>query len=274
MEPSAASSTAVVESTVFSRGAIAGIAVASSCAFLFLLAIIFLLWIYYRRRKRNQQNPHPRDLVSNMGPMGKHATSNLFKRGWFGKRGNRSSDSDIVAPPPSRAMDERYLENARSEEGSLETDSGFGLGRIQEKEENVTSIPYYDNLPRSPLDAPPRRLTRHRSLTLSRWSGWYSNNGSRPKSEIVQHPQIPPVPGINIVSPRPVRGYAPVSVLQSAHLRDSRSRGSSTITHGGSFLDIPHSSPFEVDFEKQRQARNLPPHTEQVCCFIASSCFV
>ncbi|KAL5523805.1 hypothetical protein ACEPAG_7978 [Sanghuangporus baumii] len=249
--PSASPPSQVNTVAGLSRGAIAGIAVASSLALLFLIGILALLFFCWRRRRRcitsrqvaYDPSVKPQPLHRRVGSV---EVVPISPR-WPG-RGPNSPQTRLVGTTTPE-----MLETTRLDEDA-ETDSG--IGHVREKNGSVNDVSSFDNVPQEKVP-PTRKPARHGSFALARWSGWFtsssraSSHGSRRRTP---SPQNAP-----IVSPRPVRGYPPPGVLAPVHFRDGQDRRGSSVMPDNALLDIPRTSPFEVDFEKRGELRPLEP---------------
>ncbi|KAL5507260.1 hypothetical protein ACEPAH_6716 [Sanghuangporus vaninii] len=249
--PSASSPSQVNTVTGLSRGAVAGIAVASSLALLFLIGILSLLLFCWRRRRHcissrqvaYDSSVKPQPLHRRVGSV---EVVPISPR-WPG-RGPNSPQTRLVG-----TTSPEMIETTRLDE-DVETDSG--IGHIREKNGSVNSISYFNNVPREQVP-PTRKPARHRSFALARWSGWFTS--SSPTSSHGSRRSAPSPQNAPIVSPRPVRVYPPPQVLAPAHLRDGQDQRSSSVMPDNALLDIPRTSPFEVDFEKRGELRPPEP---------------
>ncbi|KAL5528404.1 hypothetical protein ACEPAF_7540 [Sanghuangporus sanghuang] len=245
----------LMTSTIFvtglSRGAVAGIAVASSLALLFLIGILALLLFCWRRRRHcitsrqvaYDPSVKPQPLHRRVGSV---EVVPISPR-WPG-RGPNSPQTRLVG-----TTSPEMIETTRVDE-DVETDSG--IGHVREKNGSVNSISYFNNVPREQV-SPTRKPARHRSFALARWSGWFTS--SSPTSSHGSRRSAPSPQNAPIVSPRPVRVYPPPQVLAPAHLRDGQDQRSSSVMPDNALLDIPRTSPFEVDFEKRGELRPPEP---------------
>ena len=254
--PSASPTSQVNTVTGLSKGAIAGIAVASSLALLFLLGILAFSFFCWRRRRhwvRTRQVAYdpsgkPQPLHQRVGSV---EVVPISPR-WPG-RGPNSPQSRLVGSPSPEMRETMRIDE------DLETDSG--IGHVREKNGSINNIASFDNVPREQIP-PTRKPARHRSFPLARWSGWFtssSRESSRGSRRSAPSPQNVP-----IVSPRPVRVYPLPGVLAPAHLRDSQTQRSSSGLRDNALLEVPRTSPFEVDFEKRGELRPPPEPSDLV----------
>ena len=233
------------------RPRLAGIAVASSLALLFLLGALAIGFCYWRRCKHRRRQREA-EYSSGLRPQPLHRRVESGEVVPISPRfpgGGPNSPQSILVGNRFPDGDQRGAELAHLDK-DMETDSG--LGHMREKSGTANSISSFDNIPRE-RGPPTRQPARHRSLPLSRWSGWFTSSSrtSSPSSpRNVPSPQTVP-----IVSPRPVRGFVP-DVLARAQNRVSQT---SSAARDATLLEIRRTSPFEIDFEKHGQLRPPAP---------------
>ncbi|KAI5123979.1 hypothetical protein M0805_006391 [Coniferiporia weirii] len=258
---SASPSTQTVAISRFSRGEVAAIAVASSLAFLILLSILFLLLCCYRRRKRDLlfeerklkalSAARARPDSQHRWPMYREHVAHTLPG-----QGLSSARTVLVGYDQPAPAYQNVTERVRINEEDEETDSGLGHG--QEKRGSIVSMLSFDNIPRESVPTT-SHMVRPKSLSLSRWSAWFTSSTSPSSTSSRQH--MPVMTSVPIVSPRPVRAHPPASVLALTRPGDGQGRRSSDLVREQAFLnlDIPRTSPFQVDFEKHSQPRNREP---------------
>ncbi|THH07755.1 hypothetical protein EW145_g3171 [Phellinidium pouzarii] len=248
--PSASTSSQSVAAARLSRGEIAAISVVSSLAFLVFLGVALILLCCYKRRRRSRHLKE--EMIKTTSTTGQQS----FHRSMLPREmidvprappGQGPSSHPYDQPAP--AYDQNMVEIVHVDEDDGETDSGLGHG--QKKRGSVFSMSHFNTILREP---PTPRLARPRSLTLSRWSGWFTSSTRRSSSSSRQ--RVPAMSHIPIVSPLPVRVHPQISLLARA-----QNRASSNLAQEDAFLDLDilRTSPFQVDFEKHSQIRGREP---------------
>lgn len=255
-----------------SRSTVAAAAVASVLGFFLIVGIVvYIIWTRRRRHWWQGEGIDGFGIVHAEDPAPRHRRirSNEIVDVMHAHPGRGLSVPASLAIPynyRSIADNDGTLETGYGRGDDMDSDSGHGHGQ-KKPATSLHSMPSFDNLPRErPTSISPTRLSTHRrsrSLTISKWSGWFGTptRASFP-SVHHQHPSIEQqatMADVPIVAPQPTRVLPPVSVLARAHVRDNQSFRSSSVgnaTVSDAFLDLRRTSPFQVDFAKDVEAHS------------------